>query len=178
MGLLDDAIREHLELKRQHGADPQEVSRQEQEALGAARRAEFAKPEGQEPEAAAEPLEEPVIEEPAEEPVAEPAEPVDVGDEREPFDVESLERPPEPEPEAVEPPPEPEAAKPGYDEDPWLEEERDEVPAGESLDHARTDEPEEGEDVLEETPDFLQETPEHDRLWFEQRPPRDFDWDK
>jgi hypothetical protein len=33
------------------------------------------------------------------------------------------------------------------------------------------------EDVLEETPDFLQETPEHDRLWFEQRPPRDFDFD-
>ena len=34
------------------------------------------------------------------------------------------------------------------------------------------------EDVLEETPEFLQETPEHDRLWFEQKPPRDFDWDK
>ncbi|MFT4035971.1 MAG: hypothetical protein QM679_10400, partial [Patulibacter sp.] len=31
-------------------------------------------------------------------------------------------------------------------------------------------------DVLDETPDFLQETPEHDRLWFEQRPPRDFDF--
>ena len=35
----------------------------------------------------------------------------------------------------------------------------------------------EAEDVLEETPDFLEETPEHDRLWFEQRPPRDFDFD-
>ena len=35
MGLLDDAIREHLELKRRHGADPQEVARQEDEALGA-----------------------------------------------------------------------------------------------------------------------------------------------
>ena len=34
MGLLDDAIREHLELKRRHGADPQEVARQEDEALG------------------------------------------------------------------------------------------------------------------------------------------------
>ncbi len=34
-----------------------------------------------------------------------------------------------------------------------------------------------GDDVLEDTPDFLQETPEHDRLWFEQRPPRDFDFD-
>ena len=34
MGLLDDAIREHLELKRFGGADPSEVIRQEQEALG------------------------------------------------------------------------------------------------------------------------------------------------
>ena len=32
-------------------------------------------------------------------------------------------------------------------------------------------------DLLEDTPDFLQETPEHDRLWFEQKPPRDFDFD-
>ncbi len=31
-------------------------------------------------------------------------------------------------------------------------------------------------DVLDETPDFLEETPEHDRMWFEQRPPRDFDF--
>src|SRR3954452_5882862 len=47
MGLLDDAIREHLELKRRHGADPDEVSRQEREALGAPQRsAEFAQPEG------------------------------------------------------------------------------------------------------------------------------------
>jgi hypothetical protein len=38
-------------------------------------------------------------------------------------------------------------------------------------------EPSEGEDMLEETPDFLQDTPDHDRLWFEQRPPRDFDFD-
>jgi hypothetical protein len=34
------------------------------------------------------------------------------------------------------------------------------------------------EDVLEQTPDFLQETPEHDRLWFEQAPPQEFDFDK
>jgi hypothetical protein len=181
MGLLDDAIREHLELKRQHGADPNEVSRQEREALGAARRAEFAKSanadepaeaETAEPEVAEAP--EPAAEAPVDEPVAAEPQATEPGPEPEPagapFDV-----------EAVEPPPEPEGAKPGYDEDPWLEEERDEVPAGDSLEHPRP--PEEGkeegeEDVLEETPDFLQETPEHDRLWFEQRPPRDFDWDK
>jgi hypothetical protein len=149
MGLLDDAIREHLELKRQRGADPSEVERQENEALGATQRAEFA-----------------LAEEPAsEEPVAEVSEPVDAGEEREPFDVEAL----EPADELAEP--EPAAA----DADPWLDEARDEVPADESLDHPLQAP---AEDVLEETPDFLQETPEHDRLWFEQRPPRDFDWDK
>ena len=34
MGLLDDAIREHLDLKRRHGANESEVARQEAEALG------------------------------------------------------------------------------------------------------------------------------------------------
>ncbi|MGH2904546.1 MAG: hypothetical protein ACRDK7_13325 [Solirubrobacteraceae bacterium] len=34
MGLLDDAIREHMELKRLRGADPGEVARQEHDALG------------------------------------------------------------------------------------------------------------------------------------------------
>ena len=34
MGLLDDAIREHMELKRLRGADPSEVARQEHDALG------------------------------------------------------------------------------------------------------------------------------------------------
>src|SRR5947209_18211356 len=38
MGLLDEAIREHLELKRLRGADPADVARMEREALGPARR--------------------------------------------------------------------------------------------------------------------------------------------
>ncbi len=71
-----------------------------------------------------------------------------------------------------------------------LDDGADEVPAGDTLERpsgateAASAEPgpegeaAEDEDVLEETPEFLQETPEHDRLWFEQRPPRDFDWDK
>ena len=33
MGELEEAIREHLELKRRRGADPVEVAREEQEAL-------------------------------------------------------------------------------------------------------------------------------------------------
>jgi hypothetical protein len=163
MGLLDDAIREHLELKKKHGADPGEVERQEREALGASRRAEFAAADEDEPGV-------------EEEPVAEAADPDDAGGEREPFDVDAL-KPVEEEPQAPEPGDT--AGAPGYDEDPWLEDERDEVPAGEALDRPRdAAEEEPAEDVLEDTPDFLQETPEHDRLWFEQRPPRDFDWDK
>ena len=38
MGLLDEAIREHLDLKRRRGADPEEVERAEREALGPVRR--------------------------------------------------------------------------------------------------------------------------------------------
>src|SRR5437588_9382147 len=33
MGLLDDAIRDHLELKRRRGADPGEVARAQRDAL-------------------------------------------------------------------------------------------------------------------------------------------------
>jgi hypothetical protein len=151
MGLLDDAIREHLELKRRRGADLEEIARQEDEALGDPRSGEFARPEP----AAAEPLDEPVAPEPLEEPV-EGAEPP--------------EREPEPEP---------------HDE-PWLEDDEREAPPPTAeftadvepeQEVVRPDDEPGDEDVLEETPDFLQETPEHDRLWFEQKPPRDFDFD-
>jgi hypothetical protein len=33
------------------------------------------------------------------------------------------------------------------------------------------------EDVLENTPEFLEDAPEDDNLWFEQKPPKDFDFD-
>ena len=168
MGLLDDAIREHLELKRRRGADPDEVARQEGEALGDPRSGEFARP-ADEPEAAAEPIA-------AEEPLPEPAA----------VDEEDL--PPEPPaPAAYEPEPGP--VEP--DDGGWLEDD-DHIEAGPGQPTAEftppdvepepeivhpDDEPPADEDVLEETPDFLQETPEHDRLWFEQKPPRDFDFD-
>lgn len=32
-------------------------------------------------------------------------------------------------------------------------------------------------DVLEDTPEFLEDAPEDDSLWFEQKPPKDFDFD-
>src|SRR3954470_14506748 len=150
MGLLDDAIREHLELKRKHGANPEDVARQEREALGPSRRNEFAQPDAE----------------------AEPEAPPQAEVEAAVREEEPVDELPAGEPGIQEEPPAPEA--PGYDEDPWLDEDRDEVPAEEALQPRAEGE----EDVLEETPDFLQETPEHDRLWFEQKPPRDFDWDK
>jgi hypothetical protein len=155
MGLLDDAIREHLELKRQHGADPDEVARQEREALGSARGGEPAEPLA--PAAAPEPESEPAPEPHAE---AAPADELPAGEPAEPE---------EPSAGHV-------AGAPGYDEDPWLEEEPAAPPAEPEPDTSALGEAP-SEDVLEETPDFLQETPEHDRLWFEQKPPRDFDWD-
>jgi hypothetical protein len=172
MGLLDDAIREHLELKRRHGADPDEVTRQEREALGAPVRGEFAKPAGEEPDEGDEPA---AVAAGGQAPAGVPE-----------FD-EPPEMPGEPEPEPVEraiaPEPEPEP-EPGDEEDPWLVEELADPeprpePAAEAPEAAEAPAaPAEGEDVLEETPEFLQETPEHERLWFEQKPPRDFDWDK
>ena len=72
----------------------------------------------------------------------------------------------EPETGGGEPPSEPELTV--------VEEEVDE-PSEEAPEDAGADDE---EDVLEETPDFLRETPEHDRLWFEQKPPKDFDFDE
>jgi hypothetical protein len=46
MGLLDDAIHEHLEFKRRGGADPSEVLRLEREAFGPAPGDESAEPAG------------------------------------------------------------------------------------------------------------------------------------
>jgi hypothetical protein len=60
MGVLDDAIREHLELRRKHGAPEEELRRLEEEALGPARPEPAPEPEeeilsgGDEPAEAAE----------------------------------------------------------------------------------------------------------------------------
>src|SRR5580693_2443545 len=54
MGLLDDAIREHLELKRLRGADPGDVAREEQAALGPVRRGDETVPDDRQGEEAAE----------------------------------------------------------------------------------------------------------------------------
>jgi hypothetical protein len=177
MGLLDEAIKDHLELKRRHGADPGEVARLEHEALGPARR---------EPTAAPEPL---------------PEEPALGEDDDEVPANERLDAPSrriEHDPAAPDPEPESRLSSPDQSTRPFSLDELDEAtdaPPARRAEPSKHDEPEddepqprgsadvvpaddepEGEDVLEETPEFLQETPEHDRLWFEQKPPKDFDF--
>jgi hypothetical protein len=193
MGLLDDAIREHLDLKRRRGADPAEVERAEREALGPVRRgpeeAEQIEPgvdqalaydredtqdwgesfddanglasrQPGEPEAyapAEHPPEEPDLEGPELDEPFEPDElPADTGDAATP--------PPHPAPASSTPEP---PREHGGDETVEYEVEAALEQEGE----------EKSDDVLEETPEFLQDTPDHDRLWFEQRPPRDFDFE-
>jgi hypothetical protein len=270
MGLLDDAIREHLDLKRRRGADPTEVEREEREVLGPVRRRGDPPPDDEPAFAHApddgldhEPL--PHAGEEWEDWEEEPAAEAEPGSRAATFDHDEIaplrpdaeiyaETGPEPyaapephaapetyaapEPHAAHEPhpaphqapepyaaPEPHAAPEPYTEPSRYEAaERDMYAAREPAPHRAPDpeqyaapervpEPgpyheetghqpppeeqtaefnvqdaiekehpphqagQEEEDVLEETPEFLQDTPDHDRLWFEQRPPRDFDFD-
>jgi hypothetical protein len=300
MSILDDAIREHLELKRQHGADESELKRLEDEAFGPPGRSEeenpFAEapteflateapageggdeegrrrvditalqepppPEqrvrelGDEPVAPAEDPAQaapPAEEEPAMEPELVTHDPAEEAEEHdavaeqptELFDVEaqiaSEEEPPgevpspsdeeiveaeaaEPKLAPIEPATEIYASRAEIAEEPEVEDEEDEdefdeffsdqrlsdeldqaleapltdehetpaAPAPEPpapvSDEQDEEEYEDGkedgyeteagnDDVLEDTPDFLEDAPEDDDLWFEQRPPKDFDFD-
>jgi hypothetical protein len=176
MGILDDAIKEHLELKRQHGADASELKQLEDEAFGAAERPGDGGPapdeldeaptqfmqQPEEAEASQEPAEEesPAMEhEAVREEIAE--QPTEM------YDVEAELGEGEADPEDF------------FDEQ-RLSDELDqalEAPAEEDEEREELRPAEGEEDVLEETPDFLEETPEDDRLWFEQKPPKDFDFD-
>jgi hypothetical protein len=204
MGLLDDAIRQHLDLKRRRGADPTEVERDEREALGPVRRSPKSGPGvDTAPERApfAYDQDDEGDEAWSEEPFQDAPAPRSRGRrtaEPEPdLDEDALDEP-EPEPESAARPsrlsrifgkPEPEVDSEHDDEaEPEYADEDEPHPAGghvgddtvaydlEEEEHAAP-EPPKDDDVLEETPEFLQDTPDHDRLWFEQRPPRDFDLD-
>jgi hypothetical protein len=183
MGLLDDAIREHLDLKRRHGADPTEIERAEQEALGPVRRGPdqldeplFDHADGDEQELAydeedgeweerLDDEEEPLPPRPAAEPDYEPSHAAEESQSDEPWGPEDSFAEEHPSGDLSSPPPQPAQPVSSVGEE-TVEYELEDIPEGE------------GDDVLEETPDFLQDTPDHDRLWFEQRPPRDFDFDK
>ncbi len=224
MGLLDDAIRDHLELKRRRGADPAEVERAEKEALGPVRR----QPEGSDDlDYADEPIsasesgaggsdelfyddDEPLAYEddlepdvggwedaPAHEPEppAPTRDPAPAASSHDVAPAPEAERFNEPEPERVDQPhpgidtkpheavrPEPSApAVPAQPVDPTVPPPHRAGGVGEETAEydveAEQRAADEREDVLEETPEFLQDTPDHDRLWFEQRPPRDFNFD-
>jgi hypothetical protein len=202
MGLLDEAIREHLDLKRRRGADPGEVQRDEREALGPVRRG---------PETLAQI--EPVSDDPY------------LHDQEQQWEEESAEGAGRPSPVSAEAP-EGYGGQPPDEESPVIDApppRSTRLIRDEQIDHARLDSdapvaeasgaapaphaaseppipaepaPQLGEetaeykvgpvppgqetpsdDMLEETPEFLQDTPDHDRLWFEQRPPRDFDFE-
>ena len=171
MGLLDDAIREHLELKRRAGADAMDVARQEREALGAGGRSD---PLAMPPPEEDDPYAEASFATPA--PVGHYEGPYD----DEPDDDEDYYYEDEDEgapPQAVTPaPPPPVQAAPAPSPPPPALAPPPPGPVTEEYRMPPADH--EPEDVLEQTPDFLQETPEHDRLWFEQAPPQEFDFDK
>jgi hypothetical protein len=222
MGILDDAIREHLDLKRRRGADPSEIERLEREALGPVRR-----PGYEAPETSAEDEPAPEMSQADDQPTelwSEASDEPDFADHgaefvREAEDwgasdiADTVLEPDVAEPGGAMPPREEEPGGGEFvGEDEFLEQEtvehdvEDEYGEDRARDHpdsqqraypeppdpghpeppehgqsapAERDQPghSEREDMLEETPEFLQDTPDHDRLWFEQRPPRDFDFD-
>jgi hypothetical protein len=214
MGMLDDAIREHLELKRLRGADPGEVAREEHDALGPMQ----GEAGGAEPELAVEGAPGGAVSAEAsrggtdaaparsgrpeldENDVAEPGtsvfeaaesrsdphiahagqETAEINMEAE-WGGETRATPPAPASDGRDAP----VGHPAHTQQPSSEESLEwEMPGDRSEDAAvegpageeASEEP--VEDVLEETPDFLRETPEQERLWFEQRPPRDFDFNE
>jgi hypothetical protein len=169
MGLLDDAIREHMELKRLRGADPSEVARQERDALGPVVRehdGEEQKPRDGEDgpgehgdhaphDELAPSADAPGAGEPAEGP--HPGRGPDfpnVGQETAEIDMRTV-----------------------LDEQHETADRAGQIDSA-GLGAASGEDGEPVEDVLEETPEFLRDTPEQERLWFEQQPPRDFDFDK
>lgn len=158
MGLLDDAIREHLELKRLRGADPGDVARAEQDVLGPIDCEQGSEP-GEQPnvqiEGSSTPDGSSFFSKPGPAPDAarEASTPTRGGQETVEINMEAeLARESEREGNA-------------HDED-------------EPSRSRGFEESKQVEDVLEEIPDFLQDTPEQERLWFEQRPPRDFDFNE
>jgi hypothetical protein len=227
MGILDDAIREHLDLKRRHGADPAEIERLERDAFGPIR-----SPAEQTGSAADEyvPLSHGALEGSYEDEIEfdeghdgqwhpdAPESPMEsFGDDEGSGDDDEIEDETSALAEdqltqehVIEPPPASEwdeldddvdrsaelagpagslgapeqepssAAAHGADEVAGTPAARHEV-APSTFDRTGESQPvptdtSREDDLLEETPEFLQDTPEHDRLWFEQAPPRDFDF--
>ena len=200
MGILDDAIREHLDLKRRRGATDSELQRLEDEAFGPPSRPgepDFPEQEGESAEqsgngvaregAVAEaPVapEAPIPPPPEAEQVEQPDEHDAAEEETTIYDEAASEPPietldtvehelPEQEAEPEAPPPEGPGPEPAEE----LESsEQEPGPAAEGEETSEADESQAEEDVLADTPDFLRDAPEDDELWFEQGKPKDFDF--
>ncbi len=227
MGLLDDAIREHMELKRLRGADPDVVAQQEHDALGPVLREEAADQvegggegvndaaaphaEGATPrdaqdtpqDAHAAPQDAHAAPQDAPENISARADPALLDDPlpredgalHDGNDALLIDDSPEPQPSDHDPA-DPDFANLGQetaelDMRTVLDEQHETADRAGQIDSAgfaratrrvasyeSREDGESVEDVLEETPDFLRDTPEQERLWFEQQPPRDFDFDK
>jgi hypothetical protein len=198
MGLLDDAIRDHLDLKRRSGADPADIERAEREALGPVRRDPIVSDEddgGLVPSAVVEPPPQGLGVSPGTHVEAGPVGETfggELGDDEQSededwddYEDDDYEDDDGPDPRHSDPGPDSSAQAPRapetYPEQP-VDPHSDDDPEATRAFRIEPEPGEEaegsGEDVLEETPDFLQDTPDHDRLWFEQRPPKDFDFDE
>jgi hypothetical protein len=200
MGILDDAIREHLDLKRRQGAEEDELQRLEDEAFGPPSRPgepDFpgAAAEGETAESRPDTGESVAVTEQealaGEGPELEPSTPEPLAPETgaEPAAAAPADQPPiesldtvehpfeeaieDTEVEMIEEPLPGEAPAPSN-----VPPTGDLPPTGEEeVVEGEIAEPEdEGEDVLEETPEFLRDQPEDDELWFEQGEPKDFDF--
>ena len=206
MGILDDAIREHLDLKRRLGAADSEIQRLEDEAFGPHTRP--GEPDFPETGEAAELAE---VDDHGVDAIESAPEPTEANEEPEPalFDhsdeapVAESEPPPPPAFESDDPAAhlevlsEPAAAPETAPEPPietldtvehHFEGAIEDTGEGEVVEAEPVEEPlpaeeprpvegdAEDEDVLEETPEFLRDQPEDDELWFEQGEPKDFDF--
>lgn len=206
MGTLDDAIRQHLDLKRRRGATDSELQRLEDEAFGPPSRPgepDFPEQEGGSAEQSgngvvAEARGEPDEHEAAEARTTIYEEPAsgepELGELDLELDMEEAQvggpAAPEEPPEAAPPEPPIEALDTVEHELPERDAESVEEPepsereseaAPEAEEASEPGEAEHGEadqedDMLADTPEFLRDAPEDDELWFEQGKPKDFDF--
>ena len=189
MGLLDDAIREHLELKRLRGADPGAVAREEHDALGPVRREEEADLDlAEDNERVPLDVSKAVFLDSDSTPGSDPSgvsqRTIEINMEAElAAELGSADGHPTP-PTRTSAAPHPEHSASTEESFEW-EAPRDRSGGGsapgagaDEETTSRTEDDEHVVDVLEETPDFRRDTPELERLWFEQRPPRDFDFNE
>jgi hypothetical protein len=180
MGLLDDAIREHLELKRLRGADPGAVAREEQDALGPVLRDQD-EVGGHKASSEADRSDSPGVE-PSDYPMA-GQETIEINMDAEFAADTDLGHEQEAPSKRAAPGAQPADTSASTEESlgwevPGRPGESGTGPGSEGDADSSAGDAESVEDVLEETPDFLRDTPEQERLWFEQRPPRDFDFNE